>query len=220
MGGGVVVGAMFKLREKLFSTELALSLLLMLITWIGMAVSLAGLHQLPKCQHGDPDCFFFVQVCGESLLNESQAGLMCTWISKTRKIESNSGSGLDKVALPVAAPILGVIPAITLVFSTVVRNERTVLSVLEFGKLFIGFVALMLIVSNMMIDRLTWDCRWWGEHHHPDGDACKAGYVKYALGTIFLFTSMAILFCGIIVWTEVERKRVSGGGTRTDVVQM
>merc|ERR1711988_1062154 len=94
--------------------------------------------------------------------------------------------------------------------------------ILEFGKFLIGFNGLMLIVSCMMIDRLTWDCRWWGEQHHPDGAACKGGYAKFGVGTTFIFTTEFLLMAGSIVYTELERKRVdesknffSPDGTRT-----
>ena len=47
--------------------------------WIGMSISIAGLQQLPKCHHGKPDCFFYVQVI--ECLHE-----MCIWVHRKEKV--------------------------------------------------------------------------------------------------------------------------------------
>merc|ERR1711939_174644 len=102
-------------------------------------------------------------MCDEGLLSGNPNATMCIWMPKVRKVESNSGNGLDNLKLPVIASVLGVFPGVTLVLTTIIRNEMTVLAMLEFGKLFIGFDSIMLVVSCMMVHRSTWECRYYSE---------------------------------------------------------
>jgi len=148
-------------------------------------------------------------MCNTGIMNETSK--TCTWMPKLRKMESNSGDGLDKVTLPVVASVLGVLPGITLIIAVLIRNEKTILGLLEFGKLFIGFDSIMLIVSCMMVDSLTFDCRYWSDVFHPDGKGCMGGYRKYAIGSTIIFCTNFLLFCGTVVWTELERARVRSG---------
>jgi len=141
------------------------------------------------------------------LLNNDANKTYCTWMAYRRKVESNTGDGLDQLTLPVIASVLGVLPGVMLVISTVIRNEMTVLSMLEFGKMFIGFDAVMLVVSCMMVDRLTWECRYFTDVFHPDGQGCNGGYLKFSLGSTIIFCTNFLLFCATIVWTEIERAR-------------
>lgn len=216
-----------KYHEEVWSRELFMAIGVALTTWVGMSISLAGISQLPKCVHGDPSCYFFVQVCDKAGTKFNSTEITCVWMPKKRKVEGNSASGLDQLTIPILSSVMGVVPGLGLVAATVIRNERSMFGILEFGKFLIGFNGLMLIVSCMMIDRMTFDCRWWGEQHHPDGAACKGGYAKFGVGTTFIFTTEFLLMCGSIVYTELERKRVdesknffSPDGTRTDAVRM
>merc|ERR1712159_423951 len=216
-----------KWRENFWSRELLLSIVVMITCWVGMAVSLAGLSQLPKCKYGDPRCYFFVQVCDNNLFDANTQ--TCVWLPKQRKTEGGTEYGVDQVTVPIIASCLGIIPGMALVVATAIRNERCLFSMLEFGKMFIGFDIVLLVISCLQLDRLTWDCRWWGEEHHPDSDKCEGAYSKYVIGTTFIFVTEFLLLCASIIFSEMERKRVasnrtwfsnSDDNTHTDAVRM
>jgi len=217
-----------KVRDEVCTRELALAVLVMLMCWVGMAISVAGLAKLPRCQYGDPRCYFFVQVCDNKLFETAQQQ-SCVYVAKQRKTESSNEYGLEQVSVPLLASTMGVLPGIALVIAMIIRNERCLFSMLEIGKMFIAFNIILLVVSCMHIDRITWDCRWWGEQHHPDGPKCEKAYGQYVIGTTFIFITEFLLLVGGIAYTEVERKRVndkrawfSDGGDSgpSDAVQM
>jgi len=217
-----------KWRDNLWSRELLFAVIVMITCWIGMAISLAGLSELPKCKYGDPRCYFFVQVCDNNLFDTNTQS--CVWMAKQRKTEGGTEDGLDQVTVPILASCLGILPGMALVVATAVKNERCLFSILEFGKMFIGFDIVLLIISCLQLDRLTWDCRWWGDAHHPDSAKCEGAYSKYVVGTTFIFVTEFLLLIGSIVYAEMERKRVNSdlnwfttgdaGNTQTDAVQM
>jgi len=232
-----------KVRDEVCTRNMMLSVLVMMLTWIGMAISLAGLTDLPRCQYGDPKCYFFVKVCdnklfdqrslkgadsgafsndGEKGQTEQRVGVngtsykvvlpsSCVYMAKKRKTESSSDYGIEQVSVPILASVLGVVPGVSLTLAMVIRNERLLFSMLEIGKMFIAFNIVLLVVSCMQIDALTWDCRWWGEEYHPDSDKCQGAYDKYVVGTTFIFITEFLLLCGGIAYTEMERKRVNDG---------
>merc|ERR1711988_519038 len=165
-------GMSVKVREDVCTRELALAVLVMIMCWIGMAISFAGLAQLPRCQYGDPRCYFFVEVCGNNAQfkeyfaqsSGQDSAKSCVHMAKQRKTESSSDYGLEQVTVPILASCMGVIPGITVVIAMVIRNERCLFSMLEIGKMFIAFNIVLLVVSCMQIDKITWDCRWWANN--------------------------------------------------------
>jgi len=217
-----------KVRQDLFRAELWMAVGVFMSLWVGMAISLGGLRQLPKCRYGDEDCYFYVQLCGNSImpLNRtwddvnnirspsqskflSQSTFQCMWLPKQRRIQGSSENNSEQLIVPTLASILGVLPGIALIFACTVRNERSVFFSIEFAKMFLGFDILMLVVACMKLDQLTWDCRWWNKNHQPDHDACESAYGKYVIGTSFLFTTQVILMGFSVIFSEQERKRVS-----------
>lgn len=213
-----------KFRENIWTKEFFMAVVIALICWIGMCISLVGITELPRCKYGDPRCYFFVQVCDNQLFDQNH--MACVYMPKQRKTEGSSEYGLDQVTVPILASVLGVVPGISLVFAMTIKNERSLFSLLEIGKMFIAFDIMLLVVSCMLMDRLTWDCRWWGDEHHPDSPKCEGSYSKYVVGTTFIFATEFLLLCGGIAWAEMERKRVSddrfewSDSTATDSVQM
>jgi len=73
------------------------------------------------------------------------------------------------------------------------------------------------------MDRLTFDCRWYDDFYQPDHAQCVAGYQKYIVGVSFLFSVQVTLLLHTILFTEIERKRVTedqitlSGGTSTGI---
>merc|ERR1711966_625018 len=86
-----------KVRDNLFTGEVLGAIIVAMTAWIGMSISVAGLMQIPKCEHGASDCYFYVQICDTGLLSGNSSQMTCTWVSKNRKLESNSGDGLEQV---------------------------------------------------------------------------------------------------------------------------
>lgn len=206
-----------------------MSVIVMLTCWVGAAISLAGISELPKCKYGDPRCYFFVQVCDDmlSIGTDTTNRPDCVWMPKQRKTEGATEDGLEQVFVPILSSCLGIAPGVVLVLAMIIRNERCLFSLIEIGKMFIAFDIILLVISCMQMDELTWDCRWWGKEHHPDSDKCEAAFGKYVVGTTFLFITQFLLLCGGIAYSELERKRVQdarswvgGDAGGTDAVQM
>lgn len=217
-----------KYRDDLWSKQLMVAVAFTALCWVGTSISLAGITELPKCKYGDPRCYFFVQVCENDLFPEETRS--CTYMPKQRKTEGGTEDGLDQVTIPILASCMGLLPGLALCFANVIRNERLLFSILEFGKLFLGFDLVLLTLSCLQMDRLTWDCRWWDDEHHPDSDKCEGAFSKYVIGTVFIFGTEFVLLIYAIAFCEQEKKRVtdnrswfstsSVGNTSTTSVQM
>merc|ERR1711907_543445 len=142
-----------KVREDAFGWSLFLAIVVMLTCWVGMAISLSGIADLPKCKYGDPRCYFFVQVCDDMLeLGTSQQS--CVWMPKQRKTEGATEDGLEQVTVPILASCLGIVPGMVLVVAMIIRNERCLFALIEIGKMFIAFDIILLVVSCMQMDEL------------------------------------------------------------------
>jgi len=219
-----------KLRDELWGYELGISVTFLIISLIGMILCLVGVNELPVCTYGELDCYFFVKICGESYFNHNNNPYTCTWVAKQRSIEGSDGGSSEQLTLPVAAAVLSLLPGIGLVCSTIIANERTLLTLLEIGKVFLLFDTVILVVGCLTIHTLTFDCRWYSRWQHGNTDACQGGYIKYIGGTCVILVTQLILLMGIIAFGEMERKRVRSGGDdfapgdisdlRTDAVPM
>jgi len=220
-----------KLRDEMWGYELAIAAIFFLINVIGMAVCLVGVYELPRCTYGELECYFFKRVCGESYFNMANAPYTCAWVAKRRAIESSDGDGVEQLVLPIMAAIISLIPGISMIVATVIRNERCMLGMLEGGKSFLIFDALLLAISDTIIHSLTFDCRYYTEMQHGNSDKCDSGYVKYVAGSIIIMMTQILLLVGIITFGEMERRRVRSDGIdsfgpadiedlRTDAVPM
>jgi len=201
-----------KVRDDMFGYELGISAVFLIIALIGMVICFVGLGELPKCKYGELDCYFFVKVCGESYFNLNENPYTCTWVSKARSIEGTSVDDSEQLTLPMVSAGFALIPGLALVISTIIRNERCLLGLLESGKAFLMFDTVLLIVSCVVINRLTFDCRWYSEWKHGNTDKCESGYIKYIAGTCVILVTHVVLLLGIIAFGEIERKRVRGDG--------
>lgn len=200
-----------KLRDQMWGHELGVSIVFLIISIVGMCMMSVAVAQLPKCKYGDVRCYFFFKVCSESYFNSNGRNpYTCAWVSKNRAIEGSSDSGVEQLALPLAATIMALIPAITLVITTVIRNERVMLGLLEAGKAFIVFNCIILAVACAQINKLTFDCRWYPNEYTGNYDNCTEGFVKFIAGSCIIFVCQLVLLGGIIMYGENERRRVRG----------
>lgn len=197
-----------KLRDDMWGLELGISSLFLLLSMIGMAIALVGVGELPRCRYGGEACYFFVQKCGSDEFNKKQR--TCTWVPKARAIEASSEDGMDQLIVPIVGSIIAVLPGLVLVVTTIVRNERILFGLIEAGKLFLAFDTFLLIVGAVSIDRLTFDCRWWNDNYTGNVDACQGGYSKYIIGSCIIFFCEAALLIGLVMFGEMERRRVRG----------
>merc|ERR1711907_869334 len=205
-GGGS--GVKIRQGEDLWTAELALSCCLFLCCVIGMAIGLAGVSTLPKCRYGDPSCYFFTKVCDADLLAESQGqtGQTCLWVPKNRAIEGSGDDGVEALVVPIVAMVLGLIPGLALVISMVISNERSLFALLEFSKMFCAFDFLLLIISCMHVNRLTWECRWYDNSLTLSQNECEKGYDMYIVGACFIFVCEFVLLFATVGIAQDERK--------------
>jgi len=197
-----------KLRDDLWGYELAISACFLILQLVGMVVCLTGLSALPICKYGNLECFFFILTCSESYFNTNVNPYTCTWVSKNRAIEGSSRDSSDSLALPTAAAVLSLLPGLALIVSTIIRNERFLLGLIELGKAFLLFDAILLTISCVNINELTFDCRFYDEWKHGNMDKCEEGFVNYTAGASVIFVTQIVLLMGIIAFGEMERKRV------------
>lgn len=200
-----------KLREQSWGHELGVATVFLIVSIIGMSVMAVGIAQIPKCKYGDVRCYFFYQVCGESYFNQNRENpYTCAWVCKNRAVEGSSDSGVEQLAVPIAAACLTLVPAIALMVTTIIRNERIMLGLLEAGKAFIVFNGIILTVAAAQLNKLTFACRWYPDRFHGNEDNCKGGYIKFVAGMCIIFVCQLVLLIGIIIYGEMERRRVRG----------
>lgn len=187
----------------------------LMISLIGMIVCIMGIQEIPTCEYGQIECYFFIKVCGESYQNQNSHVYTCPWVSKQRAIEGSNAAGSEHFNLAVCAAVLAILPGIGLMISTMIRNERTLLALLEFGKSFLIIDSVLVVVGCLIVHDLTFDCRYYREIRHGNDEACQGGYIKYIAGACMILLDHMILLMGIIAFGEMERRRV-----REDVTDM
>lgn len=197
-------GVKVRQGEDLWTAELALSCCLFMCCIIGMAVGLAGVSTLPKCRYGSPDCYFFVQVCDADLNDTNQQ--TCLWVPKNRAVEGSDDDGVEALVVPIVAMVLGILPGLALVISMVISNERSLFALLEFSKMFCAFDFLLLIISCMHVNRLTWECRWYDNANTLNQNECEKGYDMYIVGACFIFVCEFVLLFATVGIAQDERK--------------
>jgi hypothetical protein len=220
-----------KLREELWGYELAISACFLMISLTGMIICIIGIQEIPTCTYGAMECYFFVQVCGESYFNHNNNPYTCAWVNKQRSIEGSSATGSEHFNLAIVAAVLAILPGIALMISTIIRNERTLLAMLEAGKSFLVFDSVIIVVGCLIVHELTFDCRYYDQYQHGNDEKCQGGYIKYVAGACIILLDHMLLLMGIISFGEMERRRVREdvtdvfalgdiGDLRTDAVPM
>lgn len=202
------------------------------VSSMGTGLMLAGVSELPKCRYGDPDCYYLIRVCGANQGAISGGDITapeykCTLVSRSAAIEGSGENGVEKLTTPILAGVLGLLPSLHLTAALVIRNQKSILGLLEYSKVVVSLSALMLVYSTVVIDTLTFDCRWHDTlrvdihgKNHPWVKNCKEGFEMYMIGVIILFIIQFFILVGAIVLLEVERKRMDeervsiAGGTR------
>jgi len=213
----VTMGALstmsIKTRNDIWGWEMAVSVAICVICWVGTIVAMAGIADLPKCKYGDAKCYFFVKVCDADLLHHTQSMPTCYYMAKHRKTEGSSEDGLEQVAIPFAAAAMGLVPGPVILTTMAIRNERCLFSLLDYGKMFILLNLVLLVMSSQLMSKITWDCRFFGAEHQPDSDKCGSSYTKYLWGSIFIFVAETALLIMLVVYSEMEKKRVNQDST-------
>jgi len=203
-----------KLREQLWGKMFIVAVLFSLLCLIGMLVACVGLGELPLCKGGELKCYFFVHICGGyAFLNgENRADAStCFWAQKMRCIEGEDGSSSDQLVIPIVSSCLGMLPGIMLIISTIIRNERCLFSLMECGKAFMLMSSTLLVTSILLVDRLTWDCRWYEHVEHGNTDKCRGGYIFFCVGATILLVCQACLLAFLISYEEKHRRKVRSG---------
>ena len=120
----------------------------------------------------------------------------CQWIAKNGRVEGSSADGnSEQMAVATVAAVLCILPGISMIISSMIRNERTIFTLLETGKYAIALDLILLVLGSMDMDRITWDCRWYTDVWNPNYDRCRQGYSNYILGVTILFTVQAPFHC-------------------------
>lgn len=191
------------MRDDLWTCEFVGAILLLLVSTMGVILCLIGINKLPTCNYGDAKCHFFVEVCGNGVANS-----ICWHVPKMAAIEGRGDRAQsEQVTIPMIAAVFGIIPAICFAISTTIRNQRTLLALLESGKAFFAANSVLLVMSVIRLDRLTFDCRYWNNVRHGNTHACQQGYGLYIGGAITVFVCQLALLASNVAFAESERKR-------------
>ena len=73
------------------------------------------------------------------------------------------------------------------------------------GKVLIGVNIATLLMTIRIVDNLTFDCRWWGNHNHGNADECHAGLNLYVAGSVLLISCQMALLALSVLFIEKER---------------
>jgi len=199
-----VINIKIKCKEQ-WDRHVYVSLAVLAITVCGIAMSVGGIDAIPKCAHGSPECVFSVQICDDGKLMGDGFGRngsnICLTVPRSSKVEGD----FEQLRLPLASSVGSICPCILLVLAMVIRSVRLRFTCMEMSKICVAFDSIMLINSCMEVDRLTWNCRWWGDHNHSDGPDCRYGFVLYSAGVAVCLAAQFILLVHGVAYTEVER---------------
>jgi len=215
-----------KVRNSICGKIFAVAVFFLVVCVVGTGVALGGLGKLPRCRYGSESCYFFAKVCDKGLFQKNS--ISCVWMPKMRAIEGGDGGGNEQLWIPIMSAIVGLLPPAALLTSTIIRNEKFLLGLLEVGKVFLAFNGACLAMSIVRLDTLTFDCRFFPNSLHKNSDDCEEGFKEYIAGAIILFATEVLLVALSISFGEVERRRLADdrmwlglGQQRTDgAVQM
>jgi len=169
------------------------------LTLVGTLCAITGLAILPKCRYGEAECYFHVSLPAYNGGSEIE-------VLKLRAIEGGSDYSAEQLAIPILAVCLAAVPAGLTFFGTLFNQA---LGLLETSKIFLATNLVFLILGIRSIQSLTFDCRWWGDHHHQNSKACHDGFNLYIAATAFL---VAAHLCVLIVSVRfVENQRYEMG---------
>ena len=62
-----------------------------------------------------------------------------------------------------------------------------------------------LLMCIRIVDNLTFDCRWWSDRHHGNGDECHTGLNLYVAGSVLLISCQMALLALSVLFIEKER---------------
>eukprot|EP00656_Telonema_subtile_P050808 TRINITY_DN667_c0_g1_i1.p1 TRINITY_DN667_c0_g1~~TRINITY_DN667_c0_g1_i1.p1 ORF type:complete len:250 (-),score=74.55 TRINITY_DN667_c0_g1_i1:193-942(-) len=187
------------IRPNVCSLAFICSLISLALTMIGMMCAITGMAILPKCRYGEPDCYFSVTNCAYTKPTESSE---CIPVLKMRAIEGSSDYSAEQLAIPILATCLASIPAMLTFLGTMLDNT---LPLLETSKIFLAMNTVFLVLGTRAIQDLTFDCRWWGNQHHHNADACHQGFNLYVAAAIILSVAQVALLIISVRFVENER---------------
>jgi len=189
-------------------------------TLAGLGFSLSGVWLLPKCRYGDNECYFGVNICVVPDSVEQQSDIdqtaepICTLETRQRAIEGSSSHpllGSEQLAIPLFALLVSCVPAILAAATVFVQRS---IALLDAGKLVLAVTLSMLCISVDILQRKTFDCRWWHDSHHGNAEACKQGLSLYVVGSLLIILSqigLLILFTRMYEWemSDLLQMRIS-----------
>eukprot|EP00656_Telonema_subtile_P044589 TRINITY_DN5083_c0_g1_i3.p1 TRINITY_DN5083_c0_g1~~TRINITY_DN5083_c0_g1_i3.p1 ORF type:complete len:398 (+),score=72.00 TRINITY_DN5083_c0_g1_i3:98-1291(+) len=160
-----------------------------LVTLVGLHLSWSGVCMLPKCRYGEKDCYFQVRLCFAA-----SNVTACRPEFRQRAIEGSGTHpvlGSEQLAIPLLAVLFSCIPPVVAAVTVMVKRNMWLL---DAGKYMLGVTMCLLCVGVDVLQRKTFDCRWWNDTHHGNADACQRGLGLYVAGTLLIIMSeMALL---------------------------
>jgi len=134
----------------------------------------------------------------------------CLFVTKSGAIEGGSDESYEALVIPLFSACTPIVPAVMLIIASFISNERTLLGMLEMGKIFLMLSVSLLVISVLEVNRLTFDCRWYSETatSNTNRTNCRSGHQKVVMGAILLFVCEGCLTLAILIMLEMERKRV------------
>jgi len=191
-------------RSSVCSVGFACSGLALGLTVIGIILASSGMATLPKCRYGVSECYFRVQNCAYPDPDaDPDTPEKCQSTLKMRAIEGSSDYSAEQLAIPILATCLSSIPAVLTFVGTMLDKEA--LPILETSKIFLAMNGVFLVIGIRTIQDLTFDCRWWADRHHGNGQECHDGFNLYIASTIFLAIAQLLLLFVSIRFVEQER---------------
>merc|ERR1711934_145228 len=165
-----------------------------------MICAAAGMAVLPKCRYGERACYFRVNVC--TYVDDTGNHEGCLYTLKNRAIEGGDSTSAEQLAIPILATVLSCLPAILTFLGTIFDKA---LGLLETSKVFLATNMVFLVLGIRAIQDLTFDCRWWGDHHHGNSQACHDGFNLYIAATALLAAAHLCVLIISVRFVENER---------------
>jgi len=193
---------------------------LLVLSFIWFVMALHGLNEVPKCRYGEPECNFPTNQCVSQSIgalepqptdttNPATASpftTYCKYVFLKKAIEGSSDYSLEQLAVPIMTVLLSTVPPVIIFVGTLCTK---MIGTLESSKFFLSGVAVLNIISIGIVDRLTFDCRWW-KQHNDNQDKCKTAFNVFTAGAFFNCLTMIALLTITIIRSEEYRAGYGG----------
>jgi len=132
-------------------------------------------------------------------------GNRCHFALKNRAIEASSSHGLEPLGIVIFSVAVSSMTPVLVFLGLSSGHRKQALVYLEPARMLMAVAVALLVLSVHHVQRLTHDCRWWGDFHHGNSKVCHKSF------NLFIASAGLLGFCQIfsiaLITRSAERER-------------